>query len=87
MGMPAQSSDRLSWRARITYEGVMTAAIDESARKARLDAGWTETSKGWFAPCGTSEEMWRDGRYALPEQPFYVDWRASFGLYEEAEAS
>ena len=65
----------------------MTAAIDESARKARLDAGWTETSKGWFAPCGTSEEMWRDGGYALPEQPFYVDWRAPFSLYEEAEAS
>lgn len=50
--------------------------------EARLNAGWQQTSSGWVAACGTPEDVWKEAGYAMPEEPLYVDWRASFIHYE-----
>ena len=60
----------------------MSEAITAQAEKARRDAGWKKTKTGWVAACGTPEGVWREAGYALPEQPFYVDWRQPIQHYQ-----
>jgi len=60
----------------------MSDVITAEVEKARRDAGWKKSASGWVAPCGTPESAWREAGYALPEDPFYVDWRQPFEHYQ-----
>jgi len=58
------------------------AEEEERIIAARLAAGWTQDSRGWFSPCGCSTDDWEHEGLPYPEDPEYPAWASAYYHYD-----
>jgi hypothetical protein len=58
------------------------AEEEERIIAARLAAGWTQDSGGWFSICGISAADWEREGLPFPEDLSYPAWASAFYHYD-----
>lgn len=58
------------------------AEEEERIIAARIGAGWSRDTRGWFSICGFSADDWDREGLPYPEDPEYPAWASAYYHYD-----